>query len=258
MAATSTTPLISKASSSNKRLVTALQSMLRANALKDDNLLPAKVISYDRSTNVATVQPMIMKVKTDGTTIASNTIALVPVLSLGGGGFHISFPLAAGSLGWIYAADRDMSLFQQTLSMQPPNTTRCHKFSDSMFIPDVFYKYTINASDSEAMVIQSVDGTTRISISEGEVNIFAPTSVTVTTPTATFTGDVAVEGNVTVAKNSTVAGTTVANGGLDTTQGDAAAPVTLSANATIGNITIVGHDHMGNGPGQLTGPMLAG
>ena len=121
---TNPTPLINTTSSDNRRLVTALASMLRNYTLKDENLLPAQVISYNRSTNIATVQPMIMMVQTNGNTIQRNPIAFVPVLSLGGGGFHISFPLAAGSLGWIYAADRDMTLFQQTLTMQPPNTTR--------------------------------------------------------------------------------------------------------------------------------------
>jgi hypothetical protein len=251
-AAPSPTPVINTTSSSNKRLVNALASMMRQHDLNDDNMLPAKVISYDRTTNVATVQPMIMKVTTSGNNIQRNQIALVPVLSMGGGGFHINFPLATNSLGWIYASDRDLTLFMQALAMSPPNTTRCHRFSDSMFIPDVFYKYTINASDADAMVIQSVDGTTRISISEGEINIFAPTSVMVTTPMATFSQDVAVKGNL------TVTGNTAANGGLDTTGGGSAAAVTLSENTTVGDIQVVGHDHMGNGPGNLTGPMLQG
>jgi hypothetical protein len=259
---TTQTPLTNTTSSSKRRLVNALSSMFRNHQLRDDNLLPAQVISFNRTTNVATVQPMIMKVDTSGNNITPNQIVLVPVLSLGGGGFHISFPLVEGSLGWIYAADRDMALFQQTLTMQPPNTTRCHTFNDSMFIPDVFYKYTINASDADAMVIQSVDGTTRISISEGQVNIFAPTSVTVTTPQATFTNNVTIEGDLTVDKNvtvdgdTTVTGATYTNGGLDTTGGGSGAAVTLSENATVGGLQVYGHDHMGNGAGQLTGPML--
>jgi hypothetical protein len=243
-------PLISATPSDARRMWPALSSMLRAFALKDENLLPAKVISYDRVNNIATVQPMILLVKTDGTTMNRNPIAMVPVLSLGGGGFHINFPLVKDSLGWIFAADRDMSLFQQTLALSPPNTTRCHKFSDGMFIPDVFFKYTINEADADAMVIQSVDGTTRISMSEGIINLTAPTSMTVTTPIATFTQDVMVKGNL------TITGNTAANGGLDTTGGGSSAPVTLSENTTTGGLPVYGHNHMGNGAGQYTGPML--
>src|SRR5271165_4830582 len=110
-------PLTNTTSSSKRRLVNALSSMFRNHQLRDDNLLPAQVISFDRTTNIASVQPMIMKVDTSGNNITPNQIALVPVLSLGGGGFHISFPLVEGSLGWIYAADRDMALFQQSLTM---------------------------------------------------------------------------------------------------------------------------------------------
>jgi Phage protein Gp138 N-terminal domain len=214
-----------------------------------DGLLPAKVISYDRAKNIATVQPQIMLVDTDGNSRMRNPIAQLPVFSFGGGGFHINFPLKAGDLGWIFASDRDISLFMQTLTASKPNTMRRKRFGDGWFIPDVFYKYTINGADTNAMVIQSTDGTTRIAISNGVINITAPTSVTVDTPIATFTKDVHIQGKLTVDQdtalkaNLVVTGLTTINGGFIALAGTGTV-CTLPQNTTIGGIAVYGHGHI--------------
>jgi hypothetical protein len=201
-----------------------------------DKLIPATVVEFDRAQNLATVRPLIMTIDMADNTRMRNALAQVPVFSLGGEGFHISFPLKQGDLGWIMAADRDISLFMQNLGAAPPNTLRKHSFSDSWFIPDVFRKYTINAEDSAAMVIQSTDGTTRISIGDGNVTITAPGEVTVDTPQANFTKNVQVGGDLQVIGNTQV------DGGLDAS-GSSRAEVTLPADATIGGITVAGHGH---------------
>jgi Phage protein Gp138 N-terminal domain len=214
-----------------------------------DGLLPARVVSYDRAKNLATVQPQIMLTDTEGNSRLRHPIAEIPCFSFGGGGFHINFPLAANDLGWILASDRDISLFMQSLNASKANTTRRKTFGDAWFIPDVFYKYTINGADTNAMVIQSVDGTTRIAISNGVINITAPTSVTVDTPIATFTKDVHIQGKLTVDdnvlmnKNLTVIGLTTINGGFVALAGTGTV-CTLPQNTTIGGIAVYGHGHI--------------
>src|ERR1700739_2071977 len=198
------TPLLSSTSSDKQRLLGALLSAFREQELTSDQLLPAVVQSYDRVNNIAVIQPLIQWVDIKNEIHSRKALAGINVLSLGGGGFHINFPLNKGDLGWILASDRDISLFKQSLLTSAPNTGRLHKFEDGWFVPDVFRKYTVNSADSAAMVIQSTDGTTRIAISEGIVNITAPTSVTVTTPQATFTGNVTINQNLTVQESTTI------------------------------------------------------
>jgi Phage protein Gp138 N-terminal domain len=210
---TSNDPLISNSQGEKSRLWPALSAMLRSFELRSDQLLPAMVMAYDRVNNIATVQPMIMWVTVGGTSKQRHEIAEVPVLSLGGGGFHVSFPIKQGDLGWIYAADRDLSLFKQNLAMTVPHTGRAHKFDDSMFVPDVFRQYVINGEDSDAMVIQSVDGATRVSIRTDNIKITAPVQVEVDSPTAIFTGDVVMQKTLTVATEVTVAGVHVTTHG---------------------------------------------
>ncbi len=73
-----------------------------------DDMLPAKIIEYDRASNVATVQPQIMVLTTEKRTVPRPLFASVPVLALGGGDFVLSFPLKPGDSGWIKANDRDI------------------------------------------------------------------------------------------------------------------------------------------------------
>lgn len=234
-----------------------MHRFLHGKQVDHESCLPAIVISYDRTNNTAVVQPLIKYIMIDDTTASRVPMANVPVLALGGGGFFINFPLAAGDLGWIIATDRDISLFQQTLSEQPPpNGGPFHKFESSMFIPDVFRKYTINGADSAAMVISTTDGNTRISIKPGEIDIIAPTQVKVTTPLAIFSKDVQILGNLTVTGNSTITGQTIVNGGFSA-GGSSGTFVTLPANTTINGIVVATHGHTQNGTsGRTSGGML--
>jgi hypothetical protein len=236
----------------------ALIGAMKSHGMKLNKLIPASVLEYNRATNMATVQPQMMILDVSDNTRSRNPIGDVPVLSLGGGGFHISFPLQQGSFGWILAADRDVSQFVENLQQSPPNTLRSHSFADSWFIPDVFRQYTINSSDANAMVIQSTDGTTRISISEGQVNIFAPTSAMITTPTATFSNNVVILGNLQVDENLTVTGLTEVNGGFNATGTGGDQSCTLPQSTTIGGIAVYGHGHIQDGTsGRTSGGMVS-
>ncbi len=235
-------PVVSADPSDARDLRSALAFMLRQHELRSNQLLPAEVISFDRAKNVATVRPLIMWVDVKDNLIRRNSIANVPVLSLGGGGFHISFPLAPGDLGWIYAADRDLSLFKEKLKESAPNTGRTHRFEDSMFVPDVFRKYTIAGEDSGAMVLQSTSSATRISIRQDNIKITAPAQVQIDTPTTIITGDVQIQKNLTVTQNATVTGATAVNGGFTAAGGK---PCTLPATTTVNGKTVDGHQHGG-------------
>lgn len=189
---------------------------------KTDGQLPAKVLSYNRTTNRATVQPLIDIVSTSGTRHGRAPIAAVPVLALGGGNFFINFPLGAGDIGWIEASDRDISLFLQSAQQSPPNDGRVHAFENGRFVPDAFDQYTFTP-DAGGLVISSYDGSTRIVLTEGKIQLFAPdiqltgqtleinatTSVTVNTGSynvnATGTGT-AITGATSLPTNTTIAG----------------------------------------------------
>ena len=205
-------PLVNTRSGERGRMWPALEAMMRQAELRSDQMMPAEVIKFDRATNLVTVKPLIMWVTVEGNKISRHPIVEVPALSLGAGKFHISFPVQAGDLGWIIAADRDLTLFKQSLSESAPATSRAHKFDDSMFITDVFRKYSIAEEDSDAMVIQSVDGVSKISIRQDNIKISTTTEILFDSPLSTFTNDVVVRGKLTVDNGAEVTNDVIVDG----------------------------------------------
>ena len=177
-----------------------------------DDCLPATVVAFDRTSNRATVKPMVQVVTTKGEAVSRAQLVSVPVFQIGGGGFLLNFNLKPGDLGWIKASDRDTSLFLQQYSEQKPNTKRMHSFSDGLFFPDVMRGYTIDGEDAENAVLQTLDGTCRVAIWPDRVKITAPlveveaedvqvlaTAATIIdSPETTITGNVTINGNLQV------------------------------------------------------------
>lgn len=195
------TPNINPAN--NGTLVGTIQFAYEQMLKNTDGMLPGKVLTYDRETNRAQVQLLITLITTNGEQVARPTIANLPVLILGGGGFTLSFPLNVGDLGWVMANDRDISLFLQTYAQAQPNTGRIKNFSDGLFIPDVMRSYNVTENNEGYVTLQSTDG--KASVSMG-VNSGGGTEVNIT-------GDrVNIELNNTTTGLATINGNLVVNG----------------------------------------------
>lgn len=188
-------------------LVGTFRSVMRKQMMGVDDCLPAVVIAYDRASNRATVQPQIQMLTTGGERVSRAQIASVPVLQLGGGGFVLTFPVKPGDLGWIKAADRDISLYlQQGMNEEVPNTARLHSFQDGWFIPDTMMRQVVlDGADAERVVLQTADGSTRVAIGTDIVEVTAGAKVRVVapeieidTPEATVTGNLTVDGEATI------------------------------------------------------------
>ena len=200
-----------------------------------DDMMPAKVISFDRTSNRAQVQPMIKMLATDGQTMNRAQVASVPVFQIGGGGFILNFNLKAGDLGWIKASDRDISLYLQGqgASEQHPNTNRLHSFEDGLFFPDVLTGFTIDAEDAENCVLQTLDGSQRIAIWADKIKVTSTTEViiesplvTIDAPQTTITGKLTVNDDVNMlAKLDVVDNIATSTGDVIATVGDVIATV---------------------------------
>lgn len=139
-----------------------------------DDCLPARVVSYNRDTGIATIQPLVQVVTTDGARISRPNIPGIKVFRFGGGGFFIDFPLKPGDFGWLKANDRDISLILQAEGGEDqPNTKRLHSFSDALFFPDTVKDWIIDGGNSEGVVMQAVDGSQSIAINPDSIDIKA-------------------------------------------------------------------------------------
>lgn len=140
-----------------------LESWLRDSV---DGMLPAQVVSYDHASNRAKIKPVIKVGMTDGGSRDRAEVASVPTLRLGGGGFFVNIPIKAGDKGWIFAADRDISVFLQTNENHPPPSKRFHSFSSGLFVPDTLRDWNGN---SDALTLQSLDGAVAIELHADKV-----------------------------------------------------------------------------------------
>lgn len=225
-------PLV-KSPGDSQSLSSTLRFIQRAIEMDLESCLPCRVMSYDRKSNTAQCRPTIMtsvRSTTSDDLIRNNRVVIpdVPVLSLGAGGFHISFPIKSGDLGWIYACDRDISLFLQTLQESPAGREGAsHKFSDAIFIPDVVRNYVIAEEDADALVIQSTNSASRISWREDNIKITTPLKVQLDTQLVEVMHDLTVGGNTRLESGLTVLG-----------------PVCeLPETTTVGGAVVYGHTH---------------
>lgn len=146
-----------------------------------DGVLPARVVAFnnDRDKPRVTVLPLVTVLTTEEQQVSRAQVASLPVFQFGAGGYLLSFPIRAGDLGWIVAADRDVSNFLQSYSESRPNTLRRQNFADAVFIPDVMRGYSVAEEDQEHAVFQNSDGSTRLAMWPEWVKITADNGLSI-------------------------------------------------------------------------------
>lgn len=162
---------------------------LQKNAADIQKVIPAKIISYDRNLNRATIQILTLFLTSTGQKLQMKSIPNIPVLTLAGGGFVLSFPVQAEQIGFLLASDRDISLLKQNLTSYTPATNRQHQYEDSIFIPLNLNGFTVNEADANALLISSLDGATKLSIQNN--------LITMTAANIVFNGNTTVNGTLT-------------------------------------------------------------
>ena len=189
-----------------------LEEVLKNYSLNLENVLPAVVVSHDRAANTVVVTPAINMIGTDGEPIQRVNLTL-PVHVFGGGGIVISTPLQSGDTGWIIACDRDITLFKQSLKVSNPNTYRTHKFAFGFFMPDKVKGFTVQSGDESAFIIQTLDGSTKIALSDGLVKIKTGgdiqadcSSLTITASSCKITSETEIIGNTKITGTLDVSG----------------------------------------------------
>lgn len=145
-------------------LAGVLKTAIRKEMQSFDGMMPVEVVSYDRAKNRAVVKHLIQMQGSDGEKVSRAQVASVRVHQPGNAAFSMSLPIKPGDKGWLLAADRDISIFQQGLKEDAPNTDRMHSFQDGLFMPDAMTMGDVQPADSDAVVIGTLDGSARISM----------------------------------------------------------------------------------------------
>ena len=165
--------------------------------------LPCIISSFNSDAMTVSAQPAIKGSITapNGTTQSVNLPLLVdvPLVFPTAGGYSITFPVASGDECLVVFASRCIDGWWQSGGVQEAMEFRMHDLSDGFAILGTRSQAKkVSGWDTANLQIRSDDHSTIIEVDKtGQVNITAPTSMTVTTPTANFTGNVNVAGTLT-------------------------------------------------------------
>lgn len=165
--------------------------------------LPCIISAVDFGANTVSAQPAIKGTTTNpnGSTQSVNLPMLVdvPLVFPTAGGYSITFPVAVGDECLVIFASRCIDGWWQSGGVQEAMEFRMHDLSDGFAIIGTRSQArTITDWNTSNLQIRSDDHSTFIEVDKtGKVNITAPTSMTLTTPTANFTGNVNVTGTLT-------------------------------------------------------------
>lgn len=142
--------------------------------------LPAILQTFDPDKMVCVAQPSIQATVTaqDGTWLDVNLPVLLdcPVIFPSGGGFALTFPLAAGDEGLVVFASRCIDAWWAQGGIQKQARFRMHDLSDGFFLPGCFSQPSklANVSTTKPQ-LRTADGVTFLEIDPGaaRVNIAA-------------------------------------------------------------------------------------
>ena len=176
-------------------------------------MIPAAIVSYDRATHVAIVQPLNNRVDIQGRELQRAQMK-VTVMRHYAGKYLIDFPLEVGDTGWVIACDRDSSAIKQynpdvngvMKGVNIPITGELHQYHFGYFIPDRWgsvyntdsehnAKLSKGEIDEKRLVIQSADGSQRISIGQCDIKVYSTNTTINTTSDCIINADAAVTVN---------------------------------------------------------------
>lgn len=194
------------------------------------------ISSYNATTNTATIQLLQNQISST-TPLDVDTIAPYPILKNvpiyfpGGGGYTLTFPIAAGDECVVLFNDIELDNWQVNGGTTTPQSGRVHDLSDGIAFVGI-RNQTRNLTDISTTTTQlrSDDGETFIEVNgSGEIiTIAAPTQINLNSPIVTVQGIINVVNENSLPDPCIINGTIIATGDIQ---------------ANNGAISLIGHVH---------------
>ena len=116
-------------------LADAVKAAIQYNLNNIHTAMPAQILSYDFTTQKASVQPTVNKQWTDGTTSRMPIINEVPVIFPSAGGASVSFPVLAGDTCLLVVCERSITEWLLAGGLATPSDPRKLDLTDAVAIP---------------------------------------------------------------------------------------------------------------------------
>lgn len=172
-----------------------IATMLSDFAQRFQTCIPAvvnKVISRD----TVEVSPAVLQTDSQGDPVQWANITTT-VLNPFSGGIFLSMPVAVGDTGWLVAADLDTSVFKQGKKPSQQNSLTRHLYEYGFFVPDAINGYTVSEDDAGAVVLSTLDGKTKITLKDKEINVVSDDKLKINAKSITIessNNDVVIDG----------------------------------------------------------------
>lgn len=141
--------------------------------------LPGQIISYDHTTQKATIQPCLKKSYLDGTTQEMPILNNVPVIFPRAGGASLTFPVLPGDTCLLLFIERSTDLWKSVGGIVAPNDPRKFDLSDAVAIMGIM-PFTENSlsENNEDVLLTYKSSNIRIKAS-GEIQIETASTVAI-------------------------------------------------------------------------------
>ena len=138
--------------------------------------LPGIVQSFKAARRTAVVQPALAQLRIrSGENVPLAVLQDVPVLFPGGGGFSLTFPVAAGDECLLVFCCRALDAWYASGGVQPAPFARMHDLSDAVAIVGLRSQSRLSGGSASTAQLRSDDGATYVEVrSGGVVRIVAP------------------------------------------------------------------------------------
>ena len=159
------------------------EPLLRAvdQALTDIRVcLPARIESYDHTTQRAEVTPLLRRAYVDGETDSMPVIAGVPVVWPRSGGASLTMPVRRGDGVMLVFSDRSLDRWLVQGGEVTPDDRRKHDLSDAIAIPGLYSFADQSPQDNNDDVLLQYAGSSLRMKADGDIEITAGKNVQIT------------------------------------------------------------------------------
>jgi len=119
-------------------LAQVIQTALERFSTDLHTAMPAAIVSYERATQKATVQPLLKRRTKNGEVLSWPVVTSVPCLFPRSGDFSLTFELKPEDSGLLICSQRSLDRWLVSGGEVDPQDPRKHSFTDGIFIPGLF------------------------------------------------------------------------------------------------------------------------
>ena len=141
--------------------------------------LPGQIISYDHTTQKATIQPCLKKSYLDGTMQEMPILNNVPVIFPRAGGASLTFPVVSGDTCLLLFIERSTDLWKSVGGVVAPNDPRKFDLSDAVAIMGLMPFTENSLSDNNEDVLLTYKGSNIRIKASGDIQIETASKVAI-------------------------------------------------------------------------------